>query len=164
MTLKVVRLRPKRHDTITEALQLALSLPLDLTATTRDEIAEALARYQPQGGWTYTMLNPTQLRTLLRLINACPKPATTLSVWTAAVSHVHRDTGEIMASRARLAADADTSTQEASRALSLLTDMGALVRLRPGRYAINCNVAWNGSLAKRETAAREAPQLRLVEP
>ncbi|MGG5891123.1 hypothetical protein ACLF3G_29050 [Falsiroseomonas sp. HC035] len=161
---KVVRLRPKRHDVIAEALQLALDMPLDLTDPTRDELAERLARYQPAEAWRYTMLNPQQLRALLRLINACPKPATTLSIWTAAVSYVRYDTGEIMANRTTLAEDAGTSATEASSALARLTEMGALVRLRPGRYAINSNVGWTGSLAKREAAARETPQLRLVEP
>jgi hypothetical protein len=41
--------------------------------------------------------------------------------------------------------------------------MGVLIRLRPGRYAVNPNVGWAGSLAKRETAAQDAPKLRLVE-
>jgi hypothetical protein len=42
--------------------------------------------------------------------------------------------------------------------------MGALTRIRAGRYAINPHVGWSGSLAKRETAAKDMPQLRLVEP
>jgi DNA-binding transcriptional ArsR family regulator len=165
MTAKVVRLRPKRHDAVAEALQLALDMPLELRPSTRDDLAEALGRYQPPPeSWTYTMINPDQLRTVLRLINACPLPSTTLRVWTASASHVREGSGEIMAGRDRLAADAGISPQHTSRALSLLTEMGVLIRLRPGRYAINPHVAWNGSLATRETAARKTPQLRVVEP
>lgn len=68
-----------------------------------------------------------------------------------------------MAGRARIAEDAETTLQEASRALSRLADMGALLRLRPGRYAINPHVGWAGSLAKRETAAKDVSPLRVVE-
>lgn len=162
MTGNVARLRPKRHDIIAQSLQLALELPLGLSPGTRDEIAEALGRYEPASTWTYTMLSPEQLRTVLKLINASEKPATNLRVWTALVSHVRFDNGEIMASRTRLAEDAETTPQEASRALAHLTEMGALIRLKPGRYAINPHVGWAGSLAKRETAAKEVPMLRLV--
>jgi hypothetical protein len=162
MPAKVERLRPKRHEIIAQSLQLALELPLGLSQGTRDEIAEALGRYESDATWTYTMLSPEQLRTVLKLINATERPATTLRVWTALVSHVRFDSGEIMAGRTRLAEDAETTPQEASRALARLTDMGALTRLHLGRYAINPNVGWAGSLAKRETAAKEALALRLV--
>lgn len=163
MTANILKIRPKRHDTITQALQLALELPLGLSDPTRDEIAEALGRYEPTPRWTYVMLNPDQLRAVLKRINACPHPGLTLRVWTALVTHVRLETGEVMASRTRLADDADTTPQEVSRALTRLADMGILLRLKPGRYAVNPAVAWAGSLAKRETAAEEAPRLRLVE-
>lgn len=162
MTAKIVKLRPKRHDTVPQVLQLALELPLGLSDATRDELTEALGRYEPAARWSYVMLNPDQLRTVLRLINGCPHPALTLRVWSALVIYVRMDTGEIMASRARLAEDAETTPQEVSRALTRLADMGILLRLKPGRYGINPYVGWAGSLAKRETAAKDAPLLRLV--
>ncbi len=163
MTANVTKLRPKRHDTIAQALQLALELPLGLSEPARDELAEALGRYEPADRWSYVMLNPDQLRTVLRLINGCPHPALTLRVWSALVIYVRMETGEIMASRARLAEDAETTPQEVSRALTRLAEMGVLLRLRPGRYAVNPHVGWVGSLAKRETAAQDAPKLRLIE-
>lgn len=163
MTGRVVRLRPKRHDAIAQALQLLLELPLGLSDTTRDELADAHGRYDPSPTWTYTMLSNEQLRLVLKLINASPKPAITLRVWTALVTHVKLDTGEVMAARKRIAEDAETTPQEASRAMNYLAEVGALVRIRPGRYRINPHVGWAGSLAKRETAAQEAPLLKLVE-
>jgi hypothetical protein len=160
----VVKIRPKRHDAITHALQLALELPLGLSAPVRDELADALSRYEPAQSWTYAMLNPDQLRLVLKLINKSDKPGITLRVWTAAVSHVRMNGGgEIMAGRERLAEDAETTPQEVSRALTRLTEMGALTRLRPGRYAVNPHVGWAGSLAQREAAAKSTPQLRLIE-
>lgn len=167
MTAKVSRLRPKRHDTITEAIQLLLDLPLGLPESARDALANVLDSHQPpKERWTYAMLNGEQIRRVLALIKASKKPATTSMVWTAAASYVMKDQDgvcAIMASTARLAEDAGTTPAEVSRALSYLADTGALLRLRPGRYAINPHVGWNGDLTRREAAAKGAPQLRLVE-
>lgn len=162
MTGEIVRLRPRRHDAIAEALQMALDLPLGLQQSSLNDIAEALGRYDPAPRWSYVMLNPDQLRTVLKLINGCPHPALTLRVWSALVIYVRMETGEIMASRTRLAEDAETTPQEVSRALVRLADMGVLIRTRPGRYRINPHVGWAGSLAKRETTAQNVPQLSLV--
>src|SRR4051812_13923091 len=90
--------------------------------------------------------------------------ALTLRIWNAAISHIRYDTGEIMAGRNRLSEDADTTPQETSRALSRLTEIGALLKLRRGRYAINPHVGWTGSLVKRQEAAKTAPSLRVIDP
>lgn len=162
MTAEIRKLRPKRNDAIAEAAQLLLALPLGLNDQVRDALAEAASRYEPTPSWTFTMLSPDQLRIVLKKINASDKPAITLRVWSALVTHVRMDTGEIMANRSRLAEDAETTPQEVSRALTRMADMGALIRIRPGRYAINPHVGWAGSLVKREAAAQGVPQLTLV--
>jgi hypothetical protein len=110
------------------------------------------------------MLNPDQQRIVLDAIVSGPRPLVTLKVWNAAISHIRYDTGEIMASRQRLARDAKISAPEASRALSRLAEIGALLKLRRGRYAINPNAGWSGSLAQRQEAAKDVPPVRLVEP
>jgi hypothetical protein len=48
--------------------------------------------------------------------------------------------------------------------MTRLTEIGALVRLRPGRYAINPHVGWNDDLVKRQEAAKNVPPVRVVEP
>jgi hypothetical protein len=164
MAAKVTRMRPKRHDAICESIQLALDLPLDLKPETRDDLADALGRFAPPESWSFAMLNPDQQRAVLKAINRGEKPALTLRVWNAAISHIRYDTGEIMAGRERLAEDADTTPEEASRALNQLAEIGALLKLRRGRYAINPHVGWSGSLLKRQEAAKDAPELRLIEP
>ena len=69
-----------------------------------------------------------------------------------------------MASRDVLAADTSLSPAEASRALNRLVEIGALLRVSRGRYAINPYVGWAGSLAKREEAvSKKQLGLRLVE-
>lgn len=82
-----------------------------------------------------------------------------LRVWTVLITHARMEIGEVMAGLARVA---ETTKPEASRAMGYLAEIGALLRLRPGRYTINPHVGWAGSLAKRKTAAKEAPPLRLV--
>ncbi|MFN6254382.1 MAG: hypothetical protein ACK51V_02380 [bacterium] len=168
MTAKVVRVRPKRLDVITDALQLALDLP-SLRPETRDDLAEVLGRLQPAERWGYVMLNPQQQLAVLHAINNGPKPAITLRVWNAAIAHLRYDDAEIMAGRERLAVDAATTPAEVSRALSRLVEIGAVIRLRPGRFKVNQHVAHAGSMQRREAAAKSerpvpAPQLALVQP
>jgi predicted transcriptional regulator of viral defense system len=103
------------------------------------------------------MLNPDQQRLVVKAINKSERPLVTFRVWNVAISHLCYDTGVIMASRERIAEDAEIHPDEVSRALSRLAEIGALVRLKPGRYAINPHVGWQGSLLKREAAARETP-------
>jgi hypothetical protein len=164
MAAKVTRMRPKRHDAICESLRLALDLPLDLPPAVRDGLADALGRFAPPETWSFVMLNPDQQRLVLKAINNGPRPLTTLKVWSAAISHIRYDTGEIMAGRERLAEDADIVPEEASRALNRLAEIGALLKLRRGRYAINPHVGWTGSLVKRQESAKEVTELRVIDP
>jgi hypothetical protein len=164
MAAKVTRMRPKRHDAICESLRLWLDLPLDLRQETRDDLAEVLGRFAPPEQWVFVMLNPDQQRLVIKAINNGPRPLTTLKVWSVAVSHIRYDTGEIMAGRERLAEDAETTPEEASRALSMLVEIGALLKLRRGRYAINPHVGWTGSLVKRQESAKDVTELRVIDP
>ena len=159
----VTRLRPKRHDAIRESLQLILDMPLDQPQAVLDFLSDALGKFSPPERWPFVMMNPDQIRFVNKAIGRCPKPLSTFKVWNAAISHIRYDTGEIMASRGRLAEDADISPQEASRALAQLTEIGALLKLKRGRYAINPHVGWSGSLYKRDAATKGAPQLKLIE-
>jgi hypothetical protein len=165
---KVTRLRPRRHDAICESLQLALDLPLELKQETRDDLANALGKFAPPEAWGFVMLSPDQQRLVLKAINRSEKPSLTLRVWNAAISHIRYGDGdnkrEIMASCRRLAEDADTNTNETYRALARLVEIGALLKLRRGRYAINPHVGWSGSLVSREAAAKGVSPLRAVEP
>ena len=110
------------------------------------------------------MLNPDQQRLVLKAIDSGPRPLTTLKVWNAAISHIRYGTSEIMAGRDRLAQDANITPDEASRALNRLAEIGALVKVRPGRYAINPHVGWAGASMKRQEAAKAVPPVRAVEP
>jgi hypothetical protein len=165
VTARVHRIRPKRHDVITEAVQLVLDLPLGLSDRTRDDLAGVLSNFAPPKTWTYTMVSPEQLQRILAAINAGPDSGNVLRVWTALMCFVQYDTKEIMAGRAKIATTAGIRPQEVSRAMTRLTEIGALERLRPGRYALNPHVVWTGSLVNREEAAKHVqPVLLPVEP
>jgi len=164
MAAKVTRMRPKRHDAICESIQLALDLPLGLKPETRDDLAEVLGRFAPPEQWVFVMLNPDQQRLVLKAISNGPRPLTTLKVWNAAISHIRYDTGEIMAGRERLAEDTETTPEHVSHALSRLVEIGVLVRVRRGRYAVNPHVGWAGSSVKRQEAAKDVPPVRAVDP
>jgi predicted transcriptional regulator of viral defense system len=79
-----------------------------------------------------------------------------MRVWNACISFIAYDRdGEIAANRTQISEVAEVSPQQTSRAMTQLVDIGALVRTKPGRYAINSHVGWSGPLHKREIAAKE---------
>jgi len=160
---KIYRMRPKRHDAILESIKLVLDMPLGLSAEARTSLHDALGRFAPPETWGFVMLNPEQQRIVLKAIDDSSRPLATLKVWNAAISHIRYDSGEIMANCKRLAEDAGLSPEHASRALSYLVEIGALLKLRRGRYAINPHVGWTGSLVKRQEAAKTAPALRVID-
>jgi hypothetical protein len=109
------------------------------------------------------MLNPDQQRLVLKAVKDSPKPLTTMAVWNAAISFIAYDRdGEIMASRQQIADAAGVLPRDVSTALAQLVTIGALLRLKPGRYAINPHVGWSGSLIKRDMAAKKTPRLVVV--
>jgi hypothetical protein len=156
---KVTRLRPKRHDVIVEALQLVLDFGdhYELDQHTRDGLAAAVGRLAPPEKWGFVMLNPDQQRAVLKAIDGTKKPLTTLKVWHTCISFIAYDRdGEIMARRTQIAEAAGVPSCDVSTALGQLVEIGALVRIKPGRYAINSHVGWSGPLHKREIAAKTA--------
>lgn len=162
----VKKLRPKTHDVLTVSIANVLDFasPLGISQATKDDLAQAQGRVAPAEGWGFVMLNPEQQRKVLKAIDVCKNPFITLKVWNSVISFIAYDRdGEIMASRDQIADAAALTPQHTSRALSILVEIGALLRIARGRYAINPHVGWSGPLVKREDAAKDAPKLRLVE-
>ena len=100
---------------------------------------------------------------ILDKISHGPRPRVTLQVWWAALACAAPDTGAIQATQQQLAEQAGTTETGVSRALSQLTQIGALTRIAPGRHALNPAVAWSGPLTSREQAAQK-PGPHLGEP
>jgi len=144
-----------------------LALDSSLTETTRADLDAYLYRLaKPIGtGWSFMRLNQDQFRYIVRAVRDCRRPATTLSVWNAAITYMRIDTGEILTTREQLANDSGTSLGEVSRAMTELTKIGAILKTRRGQrvvYSINPRVGWNGGESSRQAAIKEAPTLRLV--
>ncbi len=164
-----VTLLPK-HSRATRAqaeLVRQFMLDLDIPADARAHVDNALYKITETPGrrWLFVMINPEQFRFVTQAVADGPDAGKTLMVWNSALTYVRMDTGEVMATREQLAKDARTNPDEASRALSRLASIGAIVRQRRGRrmaYFVNANVGWNGGEGARQEAAKDAPQLRLV--
>ena len=154
------------HHEHIEVIQ-RLTLNPDLAETTRADLGAYLYRLaEPVGtGWAFTRLNQDQFRYVVRAVRDCRRPATTLSVWNAAITYMRIDTGELQVKREQLASDTGISLSEVSRAMTALTEIGAILKSRRGQrviYSINPNVGWNGGEGTRQAAAKEALKLRLV--
>lgn len=101
-------------------------------------------------------LTSEQQIAVLRAINHTSRPATTLRIWSAALAVVEYEIGAIDATATELAEIAEIHPTEARRALATLAEIGALQRTARGRYKINPQVAWAGSQASRDAAAKDA--------
>ena len=144
-----------------------LIFDFDLDETVQTEIDNAIYRHtvDPNERWLFVKISPEQFGYVMQAIYSLKRPDLTLRVWNAALVHLRMDTGEILADRERLASDAHTLPRHVSTAMTALTKIGAILKTRRGKrvvYAINPNVCWNGREGSRQTAAREAPTLRLV--
>jgi hypothetical protein len=103
------------------------------------------------------MLSREQSRAILKRIVEGRRPGVTLAVWEAARSYAEWNTGRIDAPMQVLAEAAGTTPTEVCRALSYLVELGALIRTARGRYALNPEVAWSGSLVSREQVLELSP-------
>jgi hypothetical protein len=158
---ELVRLKRKRGDAVREAAQLLLDLPIGLPDAARDALADVVHRRQQPEPWPFVMIAPEAVRAVMRAIEGTARPALTLKVFVMALTYV-REGGEVMAGARRIADDTAVPPAEVYRAMGELVKIGALMKLKPGRYAVAAAVAWNGSLVEREHVVRQQPQLALV--
>ena len=95
---------------------------LELSPEARAELDNALYRVTETPGrrWMFVMISPEQFRFVTKATKSAVRPDVTLRVWNAAVTYMRQDTGEIMASREQLAADAETPINNVSTAMSCL--------------------------------------------
>ncbi|KAF0146698.1 MAG: hypothetical protein FD153_45 [Rhodospirillaceae bacterium] len=156
------RLQREQADTLRQ-----LIFDFGLNETVQAEIDNAIYRHtvDPSERWLFVKISPEQFGYVVRAIYSLKMPDLTLRVWNAALVHLRMDTGEILADRERPASDAHTLPCHVSTAMTALTKIGAILKTRRGKrvvYSINPNVGWNGGEGTRQTAAKEAPKLRLV--
>ena len=95
----------------------------------------------------FTMINNDQFRFVMKATQSLPLPDLTWKVFSLAVTYARQDTGEILATREKLAEDAGTLVRHISTSMSELSNIGAIIKEKRGRnvvYKINPYVAWNG--------------------
>lgn len=144
------------------------ALDLELSPEARAELDNALYRVTETPGrrWVFVMISPEQFRFVMQATKGTRQPDLNWRVFSAAITYLRMDSGEIVATRKQLARDAGTNPDEVSRAMGELSKIGAIIRQRHGRrivYFVNPTVGWNGGEGARQEAAKSAPQLRLVE-
>jgi len=140
---------------------------LELSPEARAELDNALHKITEAPGrrWLFVMINQDQFRFVTKAIQGTRNVATTFAVWNSALTYIRMDTGEIMASREKIAEDVGAQPRTVSTSMSDLVRIGAIVRHRRGRhvvYSVNPHVGWAGGEGARQEAAKDAPKLRLV--
>lgn len=162
---------PKHSRATREQAELVRQfvLDLDIPEDARAHLDNALHKITETPGrrWLFVMISPEQFRFVKKATETTKRPSQTWAVFTLAITYLRMDTGEILASREKLAEDAGTEPRHVSTAMSDLVKIGAIVRHRRGRnvvYSINPTVGWAGGEGTRQEAAKDAPKLRLVTP
>ena len=165
---EVIRLpRRKRLSREQAAAFRYTAAEFDLSDDMKAEIDNALYKLTEEldERWSFVKISPQQFRYVISAIQKMREPFQTLRIWSAAITYVRQDTGEILATREQLAADANTLPRHVSTAMTALVKIGAIIRRRRGCkvvYSINSTVGWNGGEGSRQFAARTAPVLKLV--
>jgi hypothetical protein len=159
MTATVHRLMRKDREQLSWALQLLLT-SAEWAPSVRQELTSLLQTVESDP-WVYFMSNPVSYRDIVRKLARGTRAGTNLTVWNIALTYAEFGTGEIKATRQQIADDANTHHTEVSRALNRLVEVGALVKVGHGRFALHPHITWIGSLDERRQAAAK---LELVEP
>lgn len=155
-----------RRERAAELRELVLSFEDQEPLIARQILAVIDRHTVAERGWTFVMLSPAQNLAVTEWILAhAARPKLSARLWATCFVHMRMDTGEIALSRADMARTVGASTQHVSTALGELEGIGALIRRQEGRtvrWLMNPTVATCLTGLARESAQRQAPDLRLV--
>lgn len=185
---EVKRFVPKNQRVLLEVAasieeQIRLFPEDQLPEQAREAVLNALHRFTrnpDESLWPggFSMLSRTQTAAIWDAIRKLPpekRPNHVRHAFDLALLNLRQDTGEIMLTRDQLAAEIGCSSDNISRIMGTLEEMGVVTRQRrkvdglqgPGIavYFVNPHVAWNGSLEirRREAAQHKPPLLTLME-
>jgi hypothetical protein len=122
-------------------------------------------RVQTPNGWTFIMISPAQNAAVVRwLMDNSMRPMVAMKLWVRLFEVIRNDTGEVMASRADLAAHVGVDPDNLTRIMSELVSINAIRRERHGRrvtFFMNSAVATHLPATARR-AARESDGPLLV--
>ncbi len=159
----------RRSQALAEAKQLeGLAKKAGMDPTAAATLADGL-RAQLPDGWTFVMLSPAQNGAVLRwLLDNSARPHMAVRLWARLFEVMRHDTGEVLATRADLAAHLGVVPTHVSLLMGELASINAIRRERQGRgvrYYMNSTVATHLPGAAARKAARDAdgPLLTLME-
>ncbi len=144
-----------------------LVLTFDLPDEPVRQIVAAIDRQTAtETGWVFVMISPEANAAVIRhLLEHAKRPKVSVGVWSLCFTRLRRDTGEIVATQADLAAELGVRRQEVSAALAALVGTSAQGRGRAGRetrFGIKPNVGTSLAGKQREVEQQKAGPLRLV--
>jgi hypothetical protein len=176
-TIRTLRTRKDRQRTSTTArlvqvieeyAQLCLELGHEVPEGIREHRAELGQEAAAEAEETFVMLSIRQFDAVHEwLAHNSANPMMAVRLWTKLIGLLDSQTGEIMATRAKLAEMVNTHPDEVSRIMGELSKTGAIIRRRvpangPVRYFMNPKVGTHLPKDARRLAQRDAPELKLI--
>ncbi len=126
-------------------------------------------RVQAPNGWTFLMISPAQNAAVVRwLMDNSMRPMVAMKLWVRLFEVIRNDTGEVMASRADLAAHVGVDPDNLTRIMSELVSINAIRRERHGRrvtFFMNSAVATHlpGPAARKLARESDGPLLVVMD-
>lgn len=122
-----------------------LAAKYDLPSAIWDDILRAISRHLPSHlRWPFVMISPEQFMSVFRFLESrSPTPQVAVRLWGTLFLFIDGSTGEILASRKRLAEEVHSRPGEISRIMTLLESINAITRRREEgrvRYFMNAIV------------------------
>lgn len=162
----VTRSESLQQDQAAELRQMVLSLEPSAPAAVSTLLAVIDRHTAATKGWTFVMLSPSQNRAVVRWLRQnSRRSGVAIELWAVLFEKMRMDTGEIIASRADLAAEVGCHPNHISAVLSEMVECGAISRRQDGRevhWYMNPMVGTCLTGKAREDAQAAAPRLRLV--
>lgn len=155
-----------RQDQAADLRQMVLSLQPSAPAAVSTLLAVLDRHTAATKGWTFVMLSPSQNRAVVRWLRQnSRRPGVATELWAVLFEKMRMDTGEIVATRADLAAEVGCHPNHVSAVLAEMVECGAISRHQEGRtvqFFMNPMVGTCLTGKAREDAQAAAPRLRLV--
>lgn len=123
-------------------------------------------RAQVASEWSFVMLSPSQNAAVVDWLSRhSQRPLVALRVWAQMIANLDRDSGEVMLTRAELAALVGERANNLSAVVSEMGQIGAVSRRRDGarvRYYVSPLIATHLPLVARQRAQKAAMRLSVV--
>lgn len=140
---------------------------LDLPEFTRVRVLEEIeSNTKSERSWLFIMVNSEQNSAVVDyLAKASPRPMLAARIWACLLDSVRVDSGEVLKTRAEIAARVGANVRDVSRVMTVLERVNAVIRKPDGRgvrYFVNSNVGTHLPGAARDRAQLADGELPLL--